>query len=112
MFFYLGHLLPDFLVCLDLYSMIFNLLKSKTYICSIVGSMFIVLRKVALFGIGALGGFFIAMFILGLKSYGLIESGWGRIVFIGGFCLIGVVAIFFIEKHVVIFSTSIAGSYW
>ncbi|KAI9337367.1 hypothetical protein DFJ73DRAFT_849176 [Zopfochytrium polystomum] len=77
----------------------------------LIGGMFLCLRKLALLGIGAVSGFFLAMFVLGLRSYGVVDAGWGRAVFIAVFCLAGVVAVFFLEKHVVIVGTAVTGAY-
>ena len=51
------------------------------------------------------------MFILGLQTNGIIQTGWGRGVFIGVLVIIGIVLVFFLEKHVIIISTSFAGAY-
>ncbi|KAJ3098395.1 hypothetical protein HDU97_004023 [Phlyctochytrium planicorne] len=61
--------------------------------------------------IGAIGGFFLALFILGFRSNGLIESGLGRAIFIAIIVIICVAAAFWLERHVVIISTSFSGAY-
>ncbi|KAJ3107633.1 hypothetical protein HDU97_003627 [Phlyctochytrium planicorne] len=75
------------------------------------GGLLLCLRKVAIFAVGALGGFFLAMFILGLKSGGLIEPQWGRYVFIGVFMLIGCLLAIRVERQLIMGATAFAGGY-
>ncbi|KAL1920980.1 uncharacterized protein VTP21DRAFT_11615 [Calcarisporiella thermophila] len=66
---------------------------------------------VGLFFLGGLGGFFLAMFILSLKTGGLIESNTGRIIFIICLVVAGGVLIWFLEKPITIIFTSLIGSF-
>ncbi|KAI9203284.1 uncharacterized protein BJ171DRAFT_624279 [Polychytrium aggregatum] len=61
--------------------------------------------------VGALGGLFLAGIILSWQSGGLIQSTWGRILFIVIMVILGIVLIFVLEKHILIISTSITGAY-
>ena len=67
--------------------------------------------RLGLAAIGALGGFFLALFILSCKSDGVIQSGIGRSIFIAIFCILGAILISFFEKPILILSTSIVGSF-
>ncbi|KAJ3097508.1 hypothetical protein HDU96_000368 [Phlyctochytrium bullatum] len=75
------------------------------------GGILLCLRRLSVFLIGAVGGFFLSMFILGWRTNGLIESGWGRAIFILIVIIACVAAAFWLEKHVVIAATSLTGSY-
>ncbi|KAK9710781.1 hypothetical protein K7432_008206 [Basidiobolus ranarum] len=75
------------------------------------GFLFMCIWKLGIAAIGALGGFSLGMFILSLGNGMLISSKTGRIIFIVAFVIVGIVAIFFFEKHVVIIATAIAGAY-
>ncbi|KAL1917310.1 uncharacterized protein VTP21DRAFT_4966 [Calcarisporiella thermophila] len=66
---------------------------------------------IGLYFLGGLGGFFAAMFVLSLKTGGLIESNTGRIIFIIVMCVVGVLLIAFLEKPIVIIFTSFIGSF-
>ncbi|KAI8905623.1 hypothetical protein EDD86DRAFT_68431 [Gorgonomyces haynaldii] len=61
--------------------------------------------------LGALGGASLAMFLLSWKVNGIIEGATGQAIFIAVFALIFAVAIHFIEKPVIIGSTSILGAH-
>jgi hypothetical protein len=75
------------------------------------GCILLCLRKLGLAAIGAIGGYALSLFVLGFQTDGLIQSGWGRAIFIIILIIIGIILVFFIEKHVVIISTSLAGGY-
>ncbi|KAJ1654446.1 hypothetical protein IWQ61_005630 [Dispira simplex] len=61
--------------------------------------------------IGVLGGFAIALWLLSLKSGGLITSTWGQVLLIVLCCIAGLILIFFLEKHILIIATAIWGAY-
>ena len=61
--------------------------------------------------VGFLGGAFVALFILGVKSGGLIQSGVGTVLFVVGMGIVGAILIQIFEKPALIVSTSLAGSY-
>ena len=61
--------------------------------------------------VGFLGGAFVALLILGVKSGGVIESGIGKVLFVLGLGIVGAVLIQILEKPALVFSTSLAGSY-
>ncbi|KAK9713050.1 hypothetical protein K7432_006734 [Basidiobolus ranarum] len=75
------------------------------------GYLLICLFKVGLTFVGALGGFALSMIILSLKDNMLIPSNAGRIIFVVVFVVIGAVSILFLEKHILIWSSAITGSY-
>ncbi|KAI8834663.1 hypothetical protein BC829DRAFT_422214 [Chytridium lagenaria] len=87
------------------------LLLGSIAIGILFGFLLLCLRRLCIFALGAVGGFFLAIFILGLRPGSLIESGWGRWIFIAVFVIIGIVAALKLEKPLVIFVTSFAGSY-
>ncbi|KAJ1999384.1 hypothetical protein GGI04_004588 [Coemansia thaxteri] len=81
-------------------------------ICGLLGgALMLFLYKVGLALVGALGGFALASWILGMKSGGLIHSDVGRILFIVGFVLAGIIVVFFVERPAIIVASSIWGSY-
>ncbi|ORX94155.1 hypothetical protein K493DRAFT_337924 [Basidiobolus meristosporus CBS 931.73] len=75
------------------------------------GCLFMCIWKLGIAAIGALGGFALAMFILSFGNNMLISSKTGGIIFVIVFVVVGIIAIFFLEKHVVIIATAIAGAY-
>lgn len=77
----------------------------------LIGSFVMAIYKLGLVLIGSLFGFTFAMYILSLKSGGLISSETWRIVFIVLMTVLGGVAIFFLEKIVIILATAFNGSY-
>jgi hypothetical protein len=91
--------------------------RDTIYLCvclavGVVGGLLVMcVWKVGLFALGCIGGFFLAMFILSWASSGLISQNVGRSVFIVILTLVGGVAALFLEHHVVIIATSIAGAY-
>ncbi|KAI9330181.1 hypothetical protein BDR26DRAFT_871687 [Obelidium mucronatum] len=78
---------------------------------ALCGTILLILHSLSLVVVGGLGGLFFSFFILGWKPFGLIEQGAGRTVFILAFIIIGILAIFYIEKVMVIVSTSMSGAY-
>lgn len=69
------------------------------------------LWRLGLFAIGALLGFTLANFILGLTTNGLIQSDTGRIVFLILMSLAGGIAILFLEKPLLVIGTAFPGAY-
>ena len=61
--------------------------------------------------IGFLGGAFLAVLILGLKTGGVIESVIGKLIFVVVFGIVGAIVIQLFERPALIVSTSFAGSY-
>ncbi|ORX65474.1 hypothetical protein K493DRAFT_312959, partial [Basidiobolus meristosporus CBS 931.73] len=94
-----------------------NATKSWIYLAvSIVaglvgGYLLICLFQVGLAIVGGLGGFALSMIILSLKDNMIIASNTGRIIFVVVFVVIGAVSILFMEKHILIWASSISGSY-
>ncbi|KAF9298548.1 hypothetical protein BGZ74_009341 [Mortierella antarctica] len=74
------------------------------------GALFICFWRLGFAAIGAVGGFYLAMFILSWAKNGVISSGVGRTIFIIACVIIGIVLTFFVERHVVILGTAIVGS--
>ncbi|KAF9022188.1 hypothetical protein CPC16_008463 [Podila verticillata] len=74
------------------------------------GALFICFWRLGFAAIGAIGGFYLAIFILSWAKDGVISSGVGRTIFIVACVIIGIVLTFFIERHVVILGTAIVGS--
>ncbi|ORX94154.1 hypothetical protein K493DRAFT_315623 [Basidiobolus meristosporus CBS 931.73] len=75
------------------------------------GCLFMCVWKLGIAAIGALGGFALGMFILSLGDGMLIAGSTGRVMFIIALIVVGIVGIFFFEKHVVIVGTAMAGAY-
>ncbi|KAJ3102798.1 hypothetical protein HDU96_009515 [Phlyctochytrium bullatum] len=73
--------------------------------------LLLLLGSIAAGALCGLGGFFLAIFILGLKSGGLIQSGLGRGLFIAALVIVGMIIAVKLEKPVVIVSTSFGGAY-
>ncbi|RKP33665.1 hypothetical protein BJ085DRAFT_39907 [Dimargaris cristalligena] len=61
--------------------------------------------------IGGLGGFTLSVWLLSLKDGGLITSTWGRVLLMVLLIIAGMIAIFFLEKHVLIIATALWGAY-
>ena len=75
------------------------------------GILSLVLFQFGLTMLGVLAGFCLSVFILSLKSGGLIESAGGRIALIVVLCLLGAILIHFFEKPLIIIFSSMGGSY-
>jgi len=75
------------------------------------GLLFTCLWKLGLFAIGALLGFTLGSFILGIASNGLIHSETGRVIFLSVLALAGGIGILFIEKPMLVLGTAFPGSY-
>ncbi|KAF9584494.1 hypothetical protein BGW38_006250 [Lunasporangiospora selenospora] len=74
------------------------------------GALFLCFWRLGFAAIGAIAGFYFAVFILSWANSGVISSGVGRTIFIIAFVIIGIVLTFFVERHVVILGTAIVGS--
>ena len=75
------------------------------------GILSLILFQFGLTMLGALAGFCLAVFILSLKSGGLITSQGGRIGLFVSLCLLGAILIHFFEKPLVIIFSSMGGAY-
>ncbi|KAG9286697.1 hypothetical protein G9A89_012247 [Geosiphon pyriformis] len=75
------------------------------------GSLFAFFSEVAIWALGALGGYVLAVFILSLSENGLIASKIGRIVFILAIVIISVSLSIFFQNIIIILGTSLIGSY-
>ncbi|KAI9152684.1 hypothetical protein H9P43_009480 [Blastocladiella emersonii ATCC 22665] len=67
--------------------------------------------KLGMFALGAFGGYTLALFILTLKTGGLISGSTVQAVFIAICAILGGIAVFFVEPHVVRLGTAFGGSY-
>ncbi|KAF9184984.1 hypothetical protein BGZ50_003355 [Haplosporangium sp. Z 11] len=74
------------------------------------GALFLCFWRLGFAAIGAIAGFYLAIFILSWADLGLIKSGVGRTIFIVAFVIVGIILTFFVERHVVILGTAIVGS--
>ncbi|KAF8945524.1 hypothetical protein BGZ47_002469 [Haplosporangium gracile] len=74
------------------------------------GGLFLCFWRLGFAAIGAIAGFYLAMFILSWSSNGVISNGTGRTIFIIAFVIVGIVLTFFVERHVIILGTAIVGS--
>ncbi|KAF9165692.1 hypothetical protein DFQ27_005531 [Actinomortierella ambigua] len=74
------------------------------------GALFLCFWRLGFAAIGAMAGFYLAVFILSWKDSGVITNTVPRVAFIAIFVIIGIILTFFIERHVVIIGTAIAGS--
>ncbi|CAG8467332.1 8909_t:CDS:2 [Diversispora eburnea] len=75
------------------------------------GLLFVFCASIAIWLLGALAGYALAMFLLSWSSGGIIHSKTGQIIFIVIFALAGLLLTFFFEEHVIIIGTSFIGSY-
>jgi len=75
------------------------------------GTLFVCLWTFGIACIGAIGGFFLALFILSFNDNGFITNHISRSVVILIAVIIGVVLSFFLDRHIVIFGTSASGAY-
>ncbi|KAF9421214.1 hypothetical protein BGZ94_008886, partial [Podila epigama] len=71
------------------------------------GALFICFWKLGFAAIGAIAGFYLAIFILSWSDAGVISSGVGRTIFIVACVIVGIILTFFVERHVVILGTAI-----
>ncbi|PIA16546.1 hypothetical protein COEREDRAFT_8334 [Coemansia reversa NRRL 1564] len=77
----------------------------------VAGGILLFLYKVGVAFVGALGGFALASWILSMRSGGVIHSDIGRILFIVGLVIVGIVAALFLQRPAIIVASSIWGSY-
>ncbi|KAI9333343.1 hypothetical protein DFJ73DRAFT_854439, partial [Zopfochytrium polystomum] len=77
----------------------------------VVGALLLCLRGLAVSLIGGAAGLYLALFLLSLRSGGLIQSDVGRLVFIAVFVVVGAIAAVVVERWAVIVGTSVVGSY-
>ncbi|KAL1915904.1 uncharacterized protein VTP21DRAFT_6292 [Calcarisporiella thermophila] len=81
------------------------------FIFAFIGGMiFIFLFKLALFFIGGMGGFSLAMFILSWSENHIILNDIARYFFIVSFVVLGIFLMAFIEWYVILFAVSITGA--
>ncbi|RUP46574.1 hypothetical protein BC936DRAFT_146787 [Jimgerdemannia flammicorona] len=90
--------------------------QTLTLIISIIvgllgGAILACCWHIGLYFLAALAGYALALWILGWKSGGLIESSVGRIILIAAFIIVFVLLIIFFERWMVIISTSVIGAY-
>ncbi|KAF9572407.1 hypothetical protein EC968_009981 [Mortierella alpina] len=74
------------------------------------GGLFLCFWRLGFAAIGAIAGFYLAIFILSWASQGVISNGTGRTIFIVACVIVGIILTFFVERHVVIIGTAIVGS--
>ncbi|KAG9324319.1 hypothetical protein KVV02_006565 [Mortierella alpina] len=74
------------------------------------GGLFLCFWRLGFAAIGAIAGFYLAIFILSWASQGVISNGTGRTIFIVACVIVGIILTFFVERHVIIIGTAIVGS--
>ncbi|KAG0206898.1 hypothetical protein BGX28_001767 [Mortierella sp. GBA30] len=74
------------------------------------GGLFLCFWRLGFAAIGAIAGFYFAIFVLSWANNGLISNGTGRTIFIVACVIVGIILTFFVERHVVIIGTAIVGS--
>ncbi|KAG0056049.1 hypothetical protein BGZ83_006486 [Gryganskiella cystojenkinii] len=74
------------------------------------GGLFLCFWQIGFAAIGAIAGFYFAIFVLSWAKSGVISNGTGRTIFIIACVIVGIVLTFFVERHVVILGTAIVGS--
>ncbi|KAJ3272554.1 hypothetical protein HDU76_010901 [Blyttiomyces sp. JEL0837] len=77
----------------------------------LVGGIALCLHGLAISLIGSIGGLVLALFILGFNTGGVIQSGWGRFIFILIFMIIGAIIAIKVERWAVIVATSLVGGF-
>lgn len=75
------------------------------------GILAILVYRLGISLLGALGGISVALWILSLKAGGLLTDDTQRIIFVVVFALVGAIVIHFAEKPVIILASSFAGAY-
>lgn len=91
--------------------------QAIVYICVCVGLgilgsiIFMFFYCITLYFVGALGGFYLAIFILSWKDNLVITNNVARICFIIGVAIIAGVSVFLLERYIIIFATSFIGAY-
>ncbi|KAF9917368.1 hypothetical protein BX616_001228 [Lobosporangium transversale] len=74
------------------------------------GCLFLCFWRLGFAALGAISGFYFAIFVLSWASSGVISNGTGRTIFIIACVIVGIVLTFFVERHVVILGTALVGS--
>ncbi|RIA84463.1 hypothetical protein C1645_784020 [Glomus cerebriforme] len=77
----------------------------------VVGLLFMCCSTIAIWVLGALGGYTLAMFILAFRSGGVIHSNAGRIIFIVVLTVLGLLLACFFKNTLVILATAFIGAY-
>ncbi|CAG8441756.1 1443_t:CDS:2 [Ambispora gerdemannii] len=77
----------------------------------LVGSLLVCCSDIAIWFLGALGGYALAIFLLSWANNGVIHTRVGRIVFIIGLTVAGVILTFLFENVILILSTALIGAY-
>jgi len=77
----------------------------------LVGMIFICLADFAIYLLGALVGYALALFLLSWANNGIIQSKTGQIIFIVALIIIGIILIHFFKDDVIIFGTAFIGAY-
>jgi len=84
-------------------------------VCLVVGliggGLFLCVWKLGIACIGAIGGFFLGLLILSFNENGFVTNHVARGVVILVAVIVGIILSFFFDRLIVIFGTSIAGSY-
>ncbi|KAI8609369.1 hypothetical protein BC830DRAFT_1173611 [Chytriomyces sp. MP71] len=87
------------------------LLYGSLAIGLVCGATLLCLLKLGIAIIGGVGGLFLALFILGFHTFGVIQDGTNRTIFICVLIVVGIGLAFLLEKHVIIFASSLVGAY-
>uniref|UniRef100_A0A1D1Z0G6 Transmembrane protein 198 n=1 Tax=Anthurium amnicola TaxID=1678845 RepID=A0A1D1Z0G6_9ARAE len=77
----------------------------------VVGLLFMCCSTVAIWFLGALAGYTLALFLLAFRSDGLIHSNAGRIVFIIALTILGLLLACFFKDTLIILATAFIGAY-
>ncbi|CAG8448586.1 2098_t:CDS:2 [Ambispora leptoticha] len=77
----------------------------------ILGSIAVCCSDIAIYLLGALGGYSLALFVLSWSDNGVIQSKNGRIIFIIVLTLLGAILTFVFEDAIIILSTALIGAY-
>ncbi|KAJ2455684.1 hypothetical protein EV183_000531 [Coemansia sp. RSA 2336] len=78
---------------------------------AVAGGILLFVYKVGVAFVGALGGFALASWILGMQSGGVIHSDVGRALFIAAFVVVGMIAALVLQRPALIIASAIWGSY-
>ncbi|KAJ1743914.1 hypothetical protein LPJ68_000450, partial [Coemansia sp. RSA 1086] len=78
---------------------------------AVAGGILLFLYKVGVAFVGALGGFALASWILGMQSGGVIHSDVGRALFIAAFIVVGMIAALVLQRPALIIASATWGSY-
>ncbi|KAI8067637.1 uncharacterized protein B0P05DRAFT_552337 [Gilbertella persicaria] len=77
----------------------------------LVGGLLCCCFFLAVYLLGALLGYLVALWLLSWSTNGLIQTNWGRAILIVCFCIVGVILIAFLERPMFVIASAFIGSF-